>query len=251
MIKYLFWVPTVLFFLVFGLILLVFHPLQVIALRLGYLPHKRVVDTMIWCINHTLLLVGSPIRYDWRFDRKSLPVDRPLIVVSNHQSMFDIPTLGWAFRRQHLKYISKKSLAKGIPSISYNIRHGGSIAIDRKDRQKALDQMTAFAKYLNDTNRAGSIFPEGTRSRDGHVKPFKPAGLLHLLRAMPDAVVVPAALHNYWKITRYGMKPIPFGTPLRCTLLPPLSRDQSDEALVAELEEQIRNTVTGQKSPAR
>lgn len=241
--KWLWWIPTVVFFIVFGLIIVIFHPLQMIGLRLGYLPHKKVVDSMIWWINHSLLLVGSPIRYDWQTNRGNLPTDRPLIIVSNHQSMFDIPCLGWAFRRHHPKYISKKSLAKGIPSISYNIRHGGSIAIDRKNRAESLQKMTDFAQYLNEHNRAGSIFPEGTRSRDGHVKPFKPAGLLQLLRDMPDAVVVPVALHNFWKLTRYGMQPIPFGTPLRCTILPPVSREQSDEDLITELETQIRTCV--------
>lgn len=241
--KFLLWIPTVIFFLVFGLILLVFHPLQVMALKLGYIHHKRTVDTMIWCINHALLLVGSPIRYRGREVLANLPKDKPLILVSNHQSMFDIPAIGWVFRAHHPKYIAKVSLAKGIPSISYNIRNGGSIYINRKDRKAAIRQINAFADYLNRTNRSGTIFPEGTRSRDGQVKPFKPGGLLQMLECMPEAIVVPIALHNFWKITRFGMKPIPFGTRLGCTILPPPDRSNGHEATIQEVENRIREAV--------
>lgn len=247
--KFLYWIPTILFYLVFMLILLVFHPLQMLGLRMGYIYHKRTVDAMIWCINHSLLLVGSRIRYDWHVDCRDLPKDKPLILVSNHQSMFDIPTIGWAFRRHHPKYIAKESLAKGIPSISYNIRHGGSIAINRKERTGALAKIDAFADYLNTHNRAGTIFPEGTRSRDGSMKPFKPGGLLQLLERMPDAVVIPVALSDYWKLARYGMKPIPFGCRLTCTLLPPVERAGSVEEVARRVEHEIR-TALGQEPMA-
>jgi 1-acyl-sn-glycerol-3-phosphate acyltransferase len=62
----------------------------------------------------------------------ALPEDRPLIFVANHQSTYDIPPLIWHLRKYHPKFISKIELGKGIPSVSFNLRHGGSILIDRK-----------------------------------------------------------------------------------------------------------------------
>ncbi|NJK83130.1 MAG: hypothetical protein HC912_04220 [Saprospiraceae bacterium] len=88
---------------------------------------------MIWCLNHSLLLVGATRKVDWQAG--TLPTNRPMIIVSNHQSMFDIPAIGQLLQEHHPKYIAKKSLAKGIPSISYNIRKGGSISIDRQDKK--------------------------------------------------------------------------------------------------------------------
>ena len=44
---------------------------------------------------------------------------QPIIVVSNHQNMMDIPPLIWYFRHQHAKFISKKELGRGIPSVSF------------------------------------------------------------------------------------------------------------------------------------
>ena len=244
MTKILYWIPTTIFLLVFLLILLLFHPLQVVGLRLGYKYHKHIVDAMIWCIVSALWVLGSPIRYRGRDVRKHLPVDKPLILVSNHQSMFDIPAIGWFLRRHHPKYIAKVSLAKGIPSISFNIRHGGSIYIDRKDRGKALQKIDHFTDYLNQYNRSGTIFPEGTRSKDGSLGPFKSSGLLQMLEKMPEAVVVPIAIEHFWKITRYGMKPIPFGIRLRCTIMAPVERKFNNEMVINEVEKRIQQTLS-------
>jgi 1-acyl-sn-glycerol-3-phosphate acyltransferase len=41
----------------------------------------------------------------------------------------------------HCKFVSKKELGKGIPSVSYNLRHGGSALIDRKDPKQAIPEI--------------------------------------------------------------------------------------------------------------
>lgn len=233
------WILTAIFGLCFLSILGIFHIFQVIGLRLGYQGHKSAVDGMIWSILNCLRIVGAKPKYD--IQASNFPTDRPMIIVSNHQSMFDIPTIGWALMPHHPKYISKKSLAKGIPSVSYNIRHGGSVVIDRKKPQESLQAIQDFTQYLNRTNRAGCIFVEGTRSKDGRVAPFKKSGLFTMLDAMPEALIVPVALENFWKITRYGFKPIPFGARPKCTVFPAIEREgKSNEAILTECEQLIR-----------
>jgi 1-acyl-sn-glycerol-3-phosphate acyltransferase len=64
-----------------------------------------------------------------------VPKNVPIIFVSNHQSMYDIIN-DLVLRRFHCKFVSKKELGQGIPSISFNLRHGGSALIDRKDRNR-------------------------------------------------------------------------------------------------------------------
>ncbi len=234
------WLTTALFGLIFLPVMGIFHFPQVLALKLlGYQAHKSVVDGMIWSMLNCLRLVGAKPRYD--IQAKNFPTDRPMIIVSNHQSMFDIPAIGWALKKHHPKYISKKSLAKGIPSVSYNIQHGGSVVIDRKNPEESLKTIEGFAHYLNATNRAGCIFVEGTRSKNGAVAPFKKGGIFTMLDAMPDATIVPVALENFWKITRYGFKPIPFGARPKCTVLPAISREgKSNQAILEECERVIR-----------
>lgn len=230
------------------MVLLIFHPLQMLGKAIGYRAHKKVVDSMIWWINKSLLLNGSFIQYNRR-NTTAIPTDRPLIVVSNHQSMFDIPAISWLLRKNHPKYVAKKSLEYGIPSISYNIRHGGSVTIDRKDARQALQALEDFGKYIQENKFAACIFPEGTRSKDGRLRPFKGLGLMKLLKTMPDALVVPIAIQGFWPIERYRLKPIPFAPRLRCTLLEPIERDLSDKDILALVEERIKEVAEADLNP--
>ncbi|MEM8528817.1 MAG: lysophospholipid acyltransferase family protein [Bacteroidota bacterium] len=238
----LYWIPTLLFYLSFAITLGFFHLLQLIALKISYQSHKKVVDGMIWAINTCLLIVGARRKINNLVG--DLPTDRPMIIVSNHQSMFDIPAIGGVLQKHHPKYIAKASLAKGIPGVSINIRRGGSAVINRKNKEGAMKAIDAFCQYLNENNYAGCIFPEGTRSKDGSMKAFRVGGLTHMIEQMPEATIVPVVLGNFWKIGRYNMAPIPFGIPLRCTILPPIKRaDKSTLDIVTELEEQIKQQL--------
>ncbi len=238
--KILYWIPTSIFVFVFGILIIVYHGFQIFAYKLfGYEQHKKVVDSLLWWLNHIILIVG----YTYQVENLAgeLPMDKPMIIVSNHQGMFDISMIGYTLRKHHPKYVSKIELATGIPSISYNLRHGGSIVIDRKDGKGAIVKIKEFAKYLNKNNRAGVIFPEGTRTRNGKMRAFKPIGLKVMLRDMPDATVVPIALENFWHIEKYGLTPVPFGRKITCTILPPIDRTKhNDNEVIALLEEQIK-----------
>lgn len=240
LLRLMYWLTTVPFLLGFGLVLVIFHPLQWIGLRIGYGAHKRVVDGMIAALLTVLLLSGNRVRFKHRAGE--LPTDKPMIIVSNHQSLYDIPAIGWALRRHHPKYISKDSLAKGIPSISFNIRHGGSIWIDRSKKREAASKIIAFSEYLNTHHRAGCIFAEGRRAKDGQMRPFKPLGLSVMLKKMPNATIVPVALDNFWHLERFKLTPVPSGHVMTCTVLPPVDRAAyaTEKELIDAIENQIR-----------
>ena len=141
---------TVIFYLSFGFLLLIFHGIQVIALNLfGYQAHKVSVDILNFFLLRCLNLLGARIHFNNPFD---LPTNRPLIIVANHQNTFDIPPLIWHLRKHHLKFVSKKELGKGIPSVSYNLRNGGSALIDRKKTRKAVDEIDRHAQLLSKNN---------------------------------------------------------------------------------------------------
>lgn len=139
--------------------------------------------------------------------KKALPVGPSYIFVANHQSMFDIPPLIYYLRNYHPKFIAKKELAKGIPSISYNLRVGENCGIDRNDPRQAVAALIDFAKNVHAKKRSAMIFAEGTRSRTGVPKPFQTRGLKTLFKYIPDAVVVPITINNSWKVDRYGKFP--------------------------------------------
>ena len=193
---------TPLFFLVFGLILVLFHPIQVIARNVfGAKAHDKTVFALNFWLMKALHILG--VSYSFH-NFKKLPKDVPIIIISNHQSMWDIPTIIWKFRAHRPKFVAKKELAKGIPSISYNLRNGGSVSIDRKDPKGAILKIKAFAKLVKENCFAVCIFPEGTRSRDGKVKPFKVAGVKTLMDEIPEALVVPVAIKNTGIIDNNG-----------------------------------------------
>lgn len=235
------WLLTPLHLLAFAIVLLVFHATQVLAWKIGYSAHKRVVDYLNLCVLSTLRIMGT--RIEVRCEQE-LPADSPLVIVANHQSMYDIPLLGWTFRSHHPKYVAKIELAKGLPSISYNLRHGGSVLIDRDDPRAAMRALQKFGRNVEKSRYAACIFPEGTRARDGVMKAFNPAGLMSLLRAMPSAAVVPVAIDGSWQLLRYRMRPIPFGVRLRLTVLAPISQTEcGTRDIVARAESRIREAL--------
>lgn len=212
---------SVIYYLVFLLFLVIFHPIQWICLNVfGYQAHKKSVDILNMFLVRTTHLLGTTYKIE---GVEKLPKDVPIILVANHQSMYDIPPIIWFMRKVHPKFISKKELGKGIPSVSYNLRHGGSVLIDRKDPKQALPVIKQMAEYIEKNNRSAVIFPEGTRSKTGVPKKFSESGLKILCKYAPSAYIVPISINNSWKMVRYGQYPLGLGNRLTFTIQEPFA----------------------------
>ncbi|MFK5982053.1 MAG: lysophospholipid acyltransferase family protein [Flavobacteriaceae bacterium] len=233
---------TVIFYLFFGLVLLIMHPIQWGCFNIfGYQAHKKSVDYLNFLILTCLRILGTSFKIKIP---KEIPKDASIIFVSNHQSLWDIPPLIWHLRKFHPKFVSKIELGKGIPSVSYNLRHGGAVLIERKNPRQALTAMLKYANYLTENKRSSVIFPEGTRSKTGEPKRFQRKGLELLLKKMPEAYVVPITINNSWKLQRYGMFPMPLGVKIEYDLHPLLKvSDFEIEALIDTTEEQIKSSI--------
>ncbi len=176
-------------------------------------------------------------------NNQDIPTGVPLIIVTNHQSMYDIPPIIYHMRKYHPKFVAKKELGKGIPSVSYNLRHGGSALIDRKDGKQAILEIGKLGSYIEANKRSAVIFPEGTRSRTGKPKPFKPMGLKMLLRKAPSALVVPITINNSWKLLRFGQFPMGLGAHVTFKVHPPLENTKDADTLIAKVEEIITKDI--------
>jgi 1-acyl-sn-glycerol-3-phosphate acyltransferase len=89
------------------------------------------------------------------------------------------------------------------------------------------------------------IFPEGTRSKDGIVKSFKPTGVATLLKKCPEALIVPIAINNAWKMVRYGAYPLNTFTRMTWEVLPPIEPEKRPvDEVVAEAETAIKKTLS-------
>lgn len=229
-------------YLFFGLLLLVFHPVQIIAYNIfGPTAHKKSVDALnFFLVLNFYTLLSRPSFYG----NKNLPAGRSLIVISNHQSMFDAPPIVWSLRRHNLKFISKKSLGKRLPSISYNLRKSGAALIDRKDREQSLAEILKLGQRAEQNNYSVCIFPEGTRNKSGEIQSFKPGGIKTLLDAMPSALVVPFVVRDNSKLHKNGYFPLCVGKHLRYYALEPIERGKlSNDEIINKVEAAIKSVL--------
>ena len=232
---------TILFLIFFGLTLVVFHPIQWICLKVfGYDMHKRSVSILNWFLMRCTNILGTRYSFKNKFDR---PANTPLIIVSNHQSMYDIPPIIWHMRKFHPKFVSKIELGKGIPSVSFNLRHGGSVLINRKDPKQSIEQLEKLGKYIEENKRSAVIFPEGTRSRNGLPKKFHTTGLKVLMAHAPSALIVPISINNSWKLLKYGKFPMGLANHLQFEVHKPIPNEGDPEHLIQQTESLITEGI--------
>jgi 1-acyl-sn-glycerol-3-phosphate acyltransferase len=143
--------------------------------------------------------------------------------------MFDIVILGSVLFSNFPKYISKRSLGRWIPTVSYNLREGGHVLIDRSDAPAALAGIRDLGRRVRAGRCSAMIFPEGTRARAGELGRFKPAGTLALLEEAPDTPVVPVAIDESWRLLRHNYLPVPFGTRVRVHIGRPIPRSAGED----------------------
>lgn len=240
--KILSYILSPIFMFVFFMFLVIFHPIQWISLNLfGPSAHEKVVAVLNFFLVKSLLILGVPVQL---INNQKLPEDSTLVFVSNHQSTFDIPPIGWFFRKHYPKFVAKIELGKGIPSVSYNLRHGGAALINRKDAKQALTELGKFSKRIKEKKWGAIIFPEGTRSRDGNPKPFSTNGLKMICKYNPDGYIVPLTINNSWKVFKYGKFPLGIGSPISITTHKPIKIDSLPfDELMKEVETTVKNHI--------
>lgn len=233
---------SVVYYLCFGLTLVIFHPIQWICLNVfGYQAHKKSVDYLNLFLVRCTNILGTTYSVK---NKEVIPNNVPIIFVANHQSLYDIVGIIWYLRRFHAKFVSKKELGKGIPSVSYNLRHGGSVLIDRKDPKQALPVIKGLGEYIEKNKRSAVIFPEGTRSKTGKPKEFAQSGLKILCKYAPNAYIVPISINNSWKMVKFGAFPMGLGNKLEFIIHEPMAvKDYSFEVIMQKTESAVVSAI--------
>ena len=241
------WGATIVFLPVFALILLTFDVAQRLARLFGQRPQEYVAGAL------QVALVGAFRLCGTRLTVERAPGFRPhasYLVVANHQSMFDIPILGSLLFSSFPKYISKRSLGRWIPSVSYNLRRGGHVLIERSDGPSALAAIRELGARVRAGQASAVIFPEGTRSRQGTLGKFKRAGTLALLDAAPDAPVLPVVIDESWRLLCRNCLPVPWGVRVYVRLGPPIARRPGDDpaALLDRVHDEMAATLARRRA---
>ena len=163
----------------------------------------------------------------------------PRIYMVNHQSFFDIFIL-LAHLPVDFKFILKRELMR-IPLLGPAMKGAKYIAIERDDPRKAVQSMNQAAQQIKQ-GASVLIFPEGTRSRDGRLQPFKKGGFSLAVKAGCD--IVPVVIRGSARIASKGSLRIQKGwvemhieSPVRVS-----GRTKRD---VPRIMEQVRDEMLG------
>lgn len=139
-----------------------------------------------WMIMRPLEVIGGA----------SLPTHEPVvpcgpgvIIVLNHQSLLDIPLGVTVLESGYFSLVTRRRYARRIPLISHLTRLCGNPIVDPAatagDARRMLKQLRAAAR---ESQVPLMIYPEGTRTKDGEIGPFRQAGMGLMLRARPFEV---------------------------------------------------------------
>lgn len=168
-----------------------------------------------------------------------VPTEGPVIYMGNHQGNFDINVLSLAIPRL-FSWVAKEELFR-IPLFGAAMKRAGYIPLDRSDGRKALKSMKQAAERI-----AGGasvvIFPEGTRTKDGSLLPFKRGAFL--LAAKAGVPIVPFTINGSREVNppnRLELYPgtisVSFAEPIPSAGLPEAQlMTQVREAIAARLE---------------
>lgn len=121
---------------------------------------------------------------------------RAAMVVANHNSWQDIPYLGTTIGWRNYKIIAKKELLK-VPILGNGISAGGHVVIDRTNRRSQLMTLKSGIEWLKNGVML-CAFPEGTRSKDGKLLPFKSGAFKMAFKA--GAPVIPLSICGAAKV---------------------------------------------------
>ena len=194
-----------------SLVLLVVLPFYTILAGLVSIPVAALTGSSYWLyrlgrlgVRLGLFLAGVRLNV---VGQDELPVDQHFIYMMNHASNLDVPAVFLVLTGE-VRALGKKELF-ALPVLATAMKMGGFIPIDRSNRESAIQSMRGAAEIA----REGASFllaPEGTRSRDGQLLPFKKGGFY--LAIDSGVPVVPITVRGAFELMPPGTFAIRPGT---------------------------------------
>lgn len=159
------------------------------------------------------------------------------VMVANHLSLLDILVLFRLFR--HFKWVSKIENFT-VPFIGWNMRLNRYIPLRRGDRESVIEMMAACEQTLGEGNSI-MMFPEGTRSSTGELRPFKP-GAFELALATETPILPMVIAGTADALPKRGFV-LQGRHPIRISVLDPIPYDEFAHWSVDELTEHVRSLI--------
>jgi 1-acyl-sn-glycerol-3-phosphate acyltransferase len=166
----------------------------------------------------------------------SLDANRPLLFVANHKSLADVFLL--CLLPWQMKFLSKESIFR-IPLLGWQMRTVGDISLSRGDRESAKEALDLMRRRFQDGSSV-VVFPEGTRSADGALAPFREGAFRLAIEAGID--IVPLAVRGTeTALPKHSLLFRP--TTASVTVLPPVTTSGLTAMDAPELAERVRGEI--------
>jgi 1-acyl-sn-glycerol-3-phosphate acyltransferase len=198
--------------------------------------------TCAWAFHYVKLM---PIWSTEFSGREHILPGRTYVLVANHQSLGDILVLFGLFK--HFKWVSKAEIFK-VPFIGWNMRMNDYVHLVRGDAASIDLMMEACRRHLK---RGSSVmlFPEGTRSVDGEIKPFK-RGAFVLAKELGVELVPIVVDGTHDALPKHGLMLRQEGVlRMRIKVLPPVSPNAAES--VQELSDLVREQMVRELTTMR
>jgi 1-acyl-sn-glycerol-3-phosphate acyltransferase len=197
---------------------------------------SRFMKFVCWGIDHCLRAGGA------RFQRVGrISTAEPVLVLMNHQSLLDIVTATIMAQPYVPAFVTRRRYARRVPVVSTTVRWLGCPVVDpKRDPRGAIAVMREAGRS---EDKGVLLFPEGHRTLDGEIRPFRTAGALALLgsRRLPVTLVV---TDGFWGARRLVDFVFNCGaTRGRTEVLGPFPSPEREEDLPAFLEEMRQRMV--------
>lgn len=151
---------------------------------------RRWGQSILWAAGVKVVLEGT----------ENLLTDGPQIVVSNHQSWFDVFALAAALPVRY-RFVAKQELGE-IPVFGRAWKSCGHVSVDRGNREAAVEALEQAWREVREDKLTMILFPEGTRSPDGRLKDFKKGAFV--LAVQGQVPLVPVAVLGTREIMAKG-----------------------------------------------
>lgn len=134
----------------------------------------------------------------WGYDEEKRSLPENFIVISNHQSLLDIPLFMKFFHDRDIRFIAKDTLGRHVPLVSEMLRAHEHCLVPRHAKpMEAMRYIEDFGKRVVRKNQIPILFPEGSRTKDGNVGRFYSAGFRKLTESTNLPVVICALDGGY------------------------------------------------------
>lgn len=165
--------------------------------------------------------------------------DELYVIVSNHQSLYDIPSLFVGLNKS-FRMVAKKELFN-VPMWGAAMRAAGFVAIDRAKGDEAREALTKAAQRMHVNNLSIWVAPEGTRSKTGQLGPFK-RGAFHLAKSA-GVKILPVTINHTRDILPAKSVSFRFGVRVKLTVHPAVELAHVEPKDMKALSERVRNTI--------